>query len=140
MPTQKNGGMADIIEFLEARIAEDEAAAGELAAAEAAAAELEAAGAAAVAAELEARHEVGGPGPGAGGRGQPVIRTGLEVSPFTAARMLAECAAKRKILANVPLVTDIPSQMGGTSEYVLMCLASVYGWHPEYQKGWAVTG
>jgi hypothetical protein len=117
MPALKNGGMADIIEFLEARVAEDEAAAGELAAAEAAAAEL-----------------------GAGGPGQPVIRTGLEVSPFTAARVLAECAAKRKILANVPLVTDIPSQMGGTSDYVLMCLASVYSWHPEYQEGWAVTG
>ena len=107
--------MADIIEFLEARIADDEAAAGELA--EAAEAEL-----------------------AAGGPGRPVIQAGLEVSPFTAARVLAECAAKRKILANVPLVTDIASQMGGTSDYVLMCLASVYSWHPEYQEGWAVTG
>lgn len=132
--------MADIIEFLEARIAEDEAAAVELAAADAAAADLEAPGAAAAAAELEARREVGGPGPGAGSPGRPVVRTGLDVSPFTAARVLAECAAKRKILANVPLVTDISSQMGGTSEYVLMCLASVYGWHPDYQEGWAVTG
>lgn len=113
--TLKNGGMADIIEFLEARIADDEAAAGELA--EAAEAEL-----------------------AAGGPGRPVIQAGLEVSPFTAARVLAECAAKRKILANVPLVTDIASQMGGTSDYVLMCLASVYSWHPEYQEGWAVTG
>lgn len=103
----KNGGMADIIEFIAARIAEDEAAAGEL--------------------------EESGPGHSA-------VPTHLEVSPFTAARVLAECAAKRKILENVPLVTDIPSQMGGTSEYVLMCLAAVYSWHPEYQEGWSVTG
>lgn len=102
----KNGGMTDIIEFLEARIAEDEAAADGL--------------------------DESGPG-------YPSVRT-LEASPFTAARLLAECAAKRRILENVPLVTDIPSQMGGTSEYVLMCLASVYSWHPEYQEGWAVTG
>lgn len=117
----KNGDMADIIEFLEARIAEDEAAAADLAAREAAAAEQKT--------ELEA-----------GGSGHPAVQTRLEVPQFTAARVLAECAAKRKILANVPLVTDIPSQMGGTSEYVLMCLASVYSWHPEYQEGWTVTG
>lgn len=104
----KNGGMAaDIIAFLEARIAEDEAAAEELV-------------------------EVG--------PGHQAIGTRLEVLPFTAARVLAECAAKRKILENVPLVTDIPSQMGGTSDYVLMCLASVYSWHPEYQEGWSVAG
>lgn len=116
-PALKNGGMADIIEFLEARLAEDEAAAGELAALEAAEAERE-----------------------AGAAGPALTRTGLEVSPFTPARVLSECAAKRKILANVPLVTDISSQMGGTSDYVLMCLASVYSWHPDYEEGWAVTG
>ena len=99
--------MVDIIAFLDARIAEDEAAAEELV-------------------EL--------------GPGLQAIGTRLEVSPFTAARVLAECAAKRKILENVPLVTDIPSQMGGTSDYVLMCLASVYSWHPEYQEGWSVAG
>ena len=33
----------------------------------------------------------------------------------------------------------IPAQMGGTSEYVLMCLASVYCQHPDYQEGWAVA-
>jgi hypothetical protein len=99
--------MTDIIAFLEARVAEDEAAAGEL--------------------------DENGPGHSA-------VRTRLDVSPFTAARVLAECAAKRKILENVPLVTDIPSQMGGTSDYVLMCLASVYSWHEEYQEGWSVSG
>jgi hypothetical protein len=99
--------MADIIEFLEARVAEDEAAAEEL---------------------------------GEIGRDRQAFGARHEVSPFAAARVLAECAAKRKILGNVPLVTDIPSQMGGTSEYVLMCLASVYSWHPEYQEGWSVAG
>jgi hypothetical protein len=42
-------------------------------------------------------------------------------------------------LENVPLVTD-PSQIGGTSEYVLMCLASVYSQHPDFQDGWRVDG
>jgi len=102
----KNGVMADIIEFLEARIAEDEAAAGQLE---------------------------------ESGSGHPVQRTSFGISPFSAGRVLAECSAKRRILGNVPLVTDIPSQMGGTSEYVLMCLASVYSWHPDYQEGWTIT-
>jgi hypothetical protein len=64
--------------------------------------------------------------------------SGPEASPLTAGRVLAECAAKRKILGNVPLVTDIPAEIGGTSGYVLMCLASVYRQHPDYQEGWAV--
>jgi Family of unknown function (DUF6221) len=107
VPPLKNGCMTDIIAFLEARVAEDEAAAAEL---------------------------------NVSGAGHQAVRTRLDVSPFTPARVLAECAAKRKILENVPLVTDIPSQMGGTSDYVLMCLASVYSWHPEYQEGWSVAG
>lgn len=40
----------------------------------------------------------------------------------------------------MPLVTDISSQTGGTSQYVLMCLASVYSGHPDYQEGWRVDG
>jgi hypothetical protein len=60
------------------------------------------------------------------------------ISPFTASRVLAECAAKRKILGNVPLVTDNPAETGGTSEYVLMCVAAVYRQHPDYQWGWSV--
>jgi hypothetical protein len=100
--------MADIIEFLEARIAEDESAA----------------------VEMEAL---------AHGSREPAV-TGAEwvASPFTAGRVLAECAAKRKILGNVPLVTDNPAETGGTSEYVLMCLAAVYRKHPDYQEGWSV--
>jgi hypothetical protein len=93
--------MADIIEFLEARITEDEAAARQ---------------------GLDS-----GEGSGPFGCFDPV-------------RVLAECTAKRKILENVPLVTDVPTAIGGTSEYVLMCLASVYSSHPDYQEGWAVDG
>jgi hypothetical protein len=65
---------------------------------------------------------------------------GTEGWPLSAGRVLSECAAKRKILDNVPLVTDISSQAGGTSGYVLMCLASVYSHHPDYQEGWRVDG
>jgi hypothetical protein len=54
--------------------------------------------------------------------------------------VLSECAAKRKILGNVPLVTDVPTAIGATSEYVLMSLAAVYKDHPDYQEGWAVDG
>ncbi len=98
--------MTDVIAFLEARIAEDEAAA-----------------------------RVTAPNvPGADDA------DGSPGSPLCAARILAECAAKRKILDNVPLVTDISSQTGATSQYVLMCLASVYSRHPDYQEGWRVDG
>lgn len=46
------------------------------------------------------------------------------IARFNPGRILAECAAKRQMLANVPLVTDIPSEVGGTSECVLMCMAA----------------
>jgi hypothetical protein len=95
--------MADIIDFLEARIAEDEAA---------------------------VREQSPGPPNECGSESAAPL--------FGRARVLAECAAKRKILANVPLVADIPAQVGGTSTYVLMCLASVYSQHPDYQAGWAL--
>jgi hypothetical protein len=101
--------MADIIEFLEARIAEDESA-------------------------VRAFHL------GMQGTDLQVAGAGSDASPLSPARVMAECAAKRKILGNVPLVIDIPVQMGGTSEYVLMCLAAVYSSHPDYQEGWAVEG
>lgn len=94
--------MAGIIEFLEARIAEDEAAAKE---------------------GLESR--------------EPARAA---VGCFDPSRVLLESTAKRMILGNVPLVTDVPTAIGGTSEYVLMCLASVYSTHPDYQEGWIVDG
>lgn len=99
--------MTDIIEFLQARIADDEAAVRR----------LEAGG--------QEKHE-------------HVSGAEAVASPLTTGRILAECSAKRKILGNVPLVTDIPTEIGGTSGYVLMCLASVYRQHPDYQEGWAV--
>jgi hypothetical protein len=58
------------------------------------------------------------------------------IARFNPGRILAECAAKRKMLANIPLVTD--GDIGGTSEYVLMCLGSPYRDHPDYQEGWEI--
>lgn len=99
--------MTGIIEILQARIAEDEAAVRQL--------EISA----------YATHE-------------HAPDAGPDASPLTTGRVLAECSAKRKILGNVPLVTDIAAEIGGTREYVLMCLASVYRQHTDYQEGWAV--
>ncbi|MGN7251667.1 MULTISPECIES: DUF6221 family protein [unclassified Arthrobacter] len=94
--------MADLIDFLEARIAEDEA---------------------------DARRGLEMEG-----------SAGPVVGWFNPGRVLSECAAKRVILGNVPLVTDVPSAIGTTSEYVLMSLAAVYKDHPDYQEGWTVDG
>ena len=94
--------MGDIIEFLESRISEDEAAAR----------------------EGLGRMETGAPFTGC----------------FDPRRVMAECSAKRKILGNVPLVADVPTAIGATSDYVLMCLASVHRDHPDYEEGWAVDG
>ncbi|PNH85116.1 DUF6221 family protein [Arthrobacter sp. AFG20] len=94
--------MADLIDFLEARIAEDEA---------------------------DARRGLEMEG-----------SAGPVVGWFNPGRVLSECAAKRVILGNVPLVTDVASAIGTTSEYVLMSLAAVYKDHPDYQEGWAVDG
>jgi hypothetical protein len=94
--------MADLIDFLDARIAEDEADARK---------------------GLEMEGSAG-----------PVVGW------FNPGRVLSECAAKRAILGNVPLVTDVATAIGGTSEYVLMSLAAVYKDHPDYQEGWAVDG
>ena len=94
--------MADLIDFLEARIAEDEA---------------------------DARRGLEMEG-----------LAGPVVGWFNPGRVLSECAAKRTILGNVPLVTDVAMAIGATSEYVLMSLAAVYKDHPDYQDGWAVDG
>jgi hypothetical protein len=94
--------MGDIVEFLESRISEEEAAARE-------------------------------------GLGR--LETGARFTGwFDPGRVLAECSAKRKILGNVPLVSDVPTAIGATSEYVLMCMASVHRDHPDYEDGWAVDG
>lgn len=53
------------------------------------------------------------------------------------ARVLSECAAKRAMLANVPTASSPFDQLGGTSEYVLRCMAAVYSDHPDYQQEWA---
>lgn len=53
------------------------------------------------------------------------------------ARVLAECQAKRAMLANIPKPTDVFDPLGGTSVYVLRCMAAVYSTHAEYRKEWA---
>lgn len=127
----------DIIDFLEARISEDEAVAR-----------------AASPAPWEWFRKAGTPSPALYGADEQAVldayadhRPGylackaedrVYIAQFNPGRILAECAAKRRMLANVPLVTDIPSEVDGTSEYVLMCMASPYRDHPDYQQGWAI--
>jgi hypothetical protein len=127
----------DIIDFLEARISEDEAVAQ-----------------AASPAPWEWFRKAGTPGPALYAADEHAVldayadhRPGylackaedrVYIAQFNPGRILAECAAKRQMLANVPLVTDIPGEVGGTSEYVLMCMASPYRDHPDYQQGWAI--
>ncbi|WP_104137813.1 hypothetical protein [Arthrobacter sp. ZGTC131] len=50
-------------------------------------------------------------------------------------------ARRRGSLGNaLLLVTDLATAVGGTSRYVLMCLAAIYADHPEYQEGWIIDG
>lgn len=51
-------------------------------------------------------------------------------------RVLAECTAKRAIIENIPKAGDVFDARGGTSEYVLRCLATVYADHPDYRQEW----
>lgn len=128
----------DIIDFLEARISEDEAVAQ-----------------AASPAPWEWFIKAGNPTPALYGADEQTVLDAYSdnapgylackaedrvyIAQFNPGRILAECAAKRQILANVPLVvTDLAGEVGGTSEYVLMCMASPYRDHPDYQEGWAI--
>lgn len=51
------------------------------------------------------------------------------------ARVLAECAAKRAILAALP---GSRAQRGTTGNSILEALAAVYNDHPDYQQEWAL--
>jgi hypothetical protein len=56
----------------------------------------------------------------------------LYIAESNPGRILAECAAKRQLLIYVLLVvTDVASEVVGTSEYVLMCMGSPYRDHPD---------
>ena len=126
----------DIIDFLEARIGEDESVA--RAASPVPWEWFEAAGTPASALyppDERAVLDASGQAPG-----YAVCRPEdrVYIAQFNPGRMLAECAAKRQMLANIPLVTDIASEVGGTSEFVLMCMASPYRDHPDYQQGWSI--
>jgi len=63
---------------------------------------------------------------------------GEHVARWDPARVLAECAAKRAMLAKIPKMSDTFDLLGGTSEYVLRCLAAVYVNHPDYRQEWAL--
>lgn len=103
-----------ITEFLEARIAEDEAAADGL---------------------LGVSHSP---------RTQVYIGTEWVSSPLTSERLLAEAAAKRAIMALADHVEgmdyQITSEWGGdidgTADDILKALAAVYADHPDYQQEW----
>jgi hypothetical protein len=98
-----------ITEFLEARIAEDEAVASLLAKGD------------------------------AGHSPRTQVYTGAEwvTTPLTTERLLAECAAKRAILARVPRNTDPYDPGGYTSAHTVRVLAAVYADHPDYLPEWA---
>jgi hypothetical protein len=53
-------------------------------------------------------------------------------------RTLAECAAKRAMLAKIPKASDEFDLLGGTSQYVLRALATVYSGHPDYDPEWTL--
>lgn len=54
-------------------------------------------------------------------------------------RQLAECAAKRRMLSNIPKNSDEFNPIGGTSEFVLRCLCFPYMDHPDYNHDeWAL--
>jgi hypothetical protein len=105
----------NIIEFLEARIAEDEQVAGPEYAWESADARIR---------EWESDH-----------------RSGLEIS---ASRLRAECAAKRAIITSTGTYScnqahpqfDVYHPDGHTSP-ALRALASIYADHPDYRQEWA---
>jgi hypothetical protein len=114
-----------ITEFLEARIAEDEAAAR----------------AAAYVPDEDYPTEADNPWGEQSefaGRGGKLFRHVLRHNP---SRVLAECAAKRAILAAQKNQEDNDDDMAWivASEVLLKALAAVYSDHPNYQQEWALT-
>lgn len=90
-----------ITEFLEARIAEDEA-------------------------QAEACRKLGWG-----------IAEKYGITAISFERVLAECAAKRAILANVPRNSDFYDARAYTSAHTIYALAAIYADHPDYQQEWA---
>lgn len=116
-----------IAEFLEARIAEDEARAFD---------------ADAWAAESGPARWIGGSGDGL------VFRLGLggaHIASWSPARTLAECAAKRAIIELAEGVETMDYQirnewggdLEGTGDDILKALAAIYADHPDYRQEWA---
>lgn len=117
--------MSDLTDFLLARIAEDEEAAGALAA--------------------DGHRE-------ADGRVLSVSGTGVDwPDRWNPARVLAECEAKRRIVETAvhlraeqdqhfgtPVTTEVAVAIGASSaaDIIVKCLAVVYADHPDYREEW----
>jgi len=124
----------NIAEFLEARITEDEVAAREAA--------VSAGGAGWSAQQLD--HEgLSVYGDDAAGQidfdSEETVPTLRYLVRFDPARVLAECAAKRAILAAQKNQEDNDDDMAWivASGVLLRSLAAVYSDHPDYQQEWA---
>ncbi len=73
-------------------------------------------------------------------------RTDQPIPPFDPKRILAECEAKRTVVAtyqeaikNAQDDRDAAPGMVAALELVLKCLALPYAEHPDYQPEWAVS-
>ena len=124
--------MASIVEFLEARIAED------------------------VARVVDAKDWVAnGPSPHIPWYGAPGDRAEKAlggahalVSAMSPARVLAECAAKRTIITlaghvesmDYQIMNEWGGDIDGTGDDLLKSLAAVYADHPDYRQSWAPRG
>jgi hypothetical protein len=53
-------------------------------------------------------------------------------------RALAECAAKRAIMARIPRNSDLYDPGAYTSVHTIRALAAVYSSHPDYRQDWAL--
>lgn len=110
--------MSDLIDFLSARIAEDEPVARFVqtmtASSSTRTSNYEVAEGSAAAAHFDLNYSEGG-------------------YTITAARALAECEAKRRIIEHVE---PDPLALSPGDEYVLRLLAQVYADHPDYREEW----
>lgn len=77
--------------------------------------------------------------------GSPDQAEAAHIARHDPARVLAECAAKRAILELAGEVDGMDSQIenewgdfNGTADKILHTLAAVYASHPDYRKEWAL--
>lgn len=63
-------------------------------------------------------------------------RDGYGRNMLTPSAVLAECAAKREMLARVPRNADPYDPGGYTSAHTIRVLAAIYADHPDYREEW----